>query len=81
MAPFQPFDFGRSKLGTGAAAFKKNWGFEGRPLTYFSRTADGAAPRVINPLSPKYRLQIALWQKLPLPVANLLGPHISRGLG
>jgi FemAB-related protein (PEP-CTERM system-associated) len=28
------FDFGRSKLGTGAFAFKKNWGFEHQPLTY-----------------------------------------------
>ncbi len=25
------FDFGRSKAGTGPAAFKKNWGFQGRP--------------------------------------------------
>jgi hypothetical protein len=39
------FDFGRSKAGTGAAAFKKNWGFEPEPLTYFTRTADGTAPR------------------------------------
>jgi FemAB-related protein (PEP-CTERM system-associated) len=75
------FDFGRSKVGTGAAAYKKNWGFEGLPLTYYRRTADGATPRVINPLSPKYRLQIALWRKLPLPVANIVGPWISRGLG
>lgn len=75
------FDFGRSKLGTGALAFKKNWGFEPQPLAYAARTADGQEPRQINPLSPKYRLQIALWQRLPLGVANRLGPWISRGLG
>ncbi len=75
------FDMGRSKLGTGAYAFKKNWGFEPRPLVYASRTADGAAPREINPLDPRYRLQIALWKRLPLWVANRLGPVISRGLG
>lgn len=75
------FDFGRSKAGTGAAAFKKNWGFEGRPLTYFARTADGAAPRVVNPLSPKYRLQVAAWRKLPLWAANRIGPWIAKGLG
>jgi FemAB-related protein (PEP-CTERM system-associated) len=75
------FDFGRSKVGTGPAAFKKNWGFEGQPLAYAKYTADGAAPREINPLSPKYRMQIALWQKLPLPIANLIGPMLSRGLG
>jgi FemAB-related protein (PEP-CTERM system-associated) len=71
------FDFGRSKLGTGAFAFKKNWGFEPEPLVYASR---GPA-RDTNPLSAKYRLQVALWKKLPLGLANALGPHIARGLG
>ncbi|MBP8231206.1 MAG: FemAB family PEP-CTERM system-associated protein [Rhizorhabdus sp.] len=75
------FDFGRSKFGTGAFAFKKNWGFEPQPLAYAVRTADGQAPRQINPLNPKYRLQIALWQRLPLAVANRIGPWIARGLG
>lgn len=75
------FDFGRSKFGTGAFAFKKNWGFEPQPLSYAVRTADGAAPRAINPLNPKYRLQIALWQRLPLGIANRIGPMIARGLG
>lgn len=75
------FDFGRSKIGTGAYAFKKNWGFEPEPLTYAIRTADGEAARDVNPMSPKYRLQVALWQKLPLSVANRLGPFIAKGLG
>ena len=75
------FDFGRSKFGTGAFAFKKNWGFEPEPLAYAVRTADGQQPREINPMSPRYRLQVSLWQKLPLAVANRLGPWIARGLG
>lgn len=75
------FDFGRSKVDSGAFAFKKNWGFEPAPLSYAVRNADGQPPRDVNPLSPKYRLQIALWQRLPLPVANRLGPWIARGLG
>jgi FemAB-related protein (PEP-CTERM system-associated) len=75
------FDFGRSKVGSGAFSFKKNWGFEPQPLSYAVRTADGAEPRDINPNSPKYKAQIALWQKLPLPVANLIGPWIAKGLG
>ena len=75
------FDFGRSKVGTGPAAFKKNFGFAPMPLTYAKRALDGRELRDINPLSPRYRAQIALWQKLPLPVANIVGPWISRGLG
>ena len=75
------FDFGRSKVGTGAAAFKKNWGFQGVPLVYVSRLAVGGAPREINPLNPRYRLQVEAWKKLPLWAANRLGPWISKGLG
>jgi FemAB-related protein (PEP-CTERM system-associated) len=74
-------DFGRSKVGTGPYAFKQLWGMEPRPLAYAVRTADGARPREVNPLNPRYRLKIALWQKLPLALANMLGPRIARGLG
>ena len=75
------FDFGRSKLGTGAFSFKKNWGFAPEPLQYRFRLAPGAAIPDINPLNPKYRLFIAAWKRLPIQVANLIGPHIVRGLG
>lgn len=75
------FDFGRSKVGTGAAAFKKNWGFTPAPLVYFSRHAEGAPPRSVNPLDPKYRRKIAAWKRLPLWAANRIGPFIARGLG
>ena len=34
-----------------------------------------------NPMNPKYRAFIAMWQRLPLVVANTLGPHIVRNLG
>jgi hypothetical protein len=75
------FDFGRSKAGTGPAAFKKNWGFEGIPLPYAKRAASGMQAREINPLDPRYSRKVELWKKLPLWLANQLGPHISRGLG
>lgn len=74
-------DLGRSKAGTGPAAFKKNFGYSARPLGYWRRTLDGAAPRTVNPLDPKYARKTELWKKLPLPVANLIGPWIARGLG
>jgi FemAB-related protein (PEP-CTERM system-associated) len=75
------FDFGRSKVESGAYFFKKNWGFEPEPMAYAVHTADGQEPRDVNPNSPKYKAKIALWQKLPLPVANRLGPWIAKGLG
>lgn len=75
------FDFGRSKTDSGAYHFKKNWGFEPEPMAYAVHTADGQEPRDVNPNSPKYRAQIAVWQKLPLSVANKIGPWIAKGVG
>jgi FemAB-related protein (PEP-CTERM system-associated) len=75
------FDFGRSKVGTGPAAWKKSWGFDGEPLGYHLRTMPGQETRDVNPLSPQYRRKVELWKKLPLSMANLIGPHIARGLG
>ncbi|MDO9370437.1 MAG: FemAB family PEP-CTERM system-associated protein [Sphingopyxis sp.] len=75
------FDFGRSKLGTGPFAYKKNWGFEPQPLVYARWLAPGEVARDTNPNSAKYRLQVDLWKKLPLWAANGIGPLIARGLG
>jgi FemAB-related protein (PEP-CTERM system-associated) len=78
---YRLFDFGRSKLGTGAYSFKHNWGFEPTPLHYRFKLRPGTAIPDHNPLNPKYRLFIAAWKRLPVPVANLIGPHIVRGIG
>jgi FemAB-related protein (PEP-CTERM system-associated) len=78
---YRLFDFGRSKLGTGAYAFKHNWGFEPAKLPYRYKLAPGSDIPDHNPLNPKYALFIAAWKRLPLPVANTLGPHLVRGLG
>jgi len=75
------FDFGRSKRGTGSFDFKKNWGFEPTPLHYeYFLVTDKTVPEV-NPLNPKYRLFIQAWKKMPLALANAIGPHIVRNLG
>jgi len=75
------FDFGRSKEGTGAYAFKKNFGFTPTPLQYRLCVKPGGAIPEVNPNNPKYRLMITAWKKLPIPVANLLGPSLVRGAG
>ena len=75
------FDFGRSKAGTGAFSFKKNWGFAPEWLEYEYYFAPGHSMPDKNPLNPNYALMIQAWKKLPLPVANLLGPLLIRSLG
>lgn len=75
------FDFGRSKTGSGAYHFKRNWGFTPEPLTYGVWTAPGAPARDANPASAGNATLASLWRRLPLPVANRMGPWIARGLG
>jgi len=75
------FDFGRSKIGTGSFAFKRNWGFQPTPLVYQYRLAAGHPLPDLNPLNPKFRALISLWKRLPLAVATRLGPIIVRGIG
>ncbi len=75
------FDFGRSKKGTGPYSFKKNWGFEPRPIVHSFLLKPGSELPNVNPLNPKYKLFINMWQRLPLPLANVIGPHIVRNIG
>lgn len=75
------FDFGRSKRDTGAYKFKKLWGFEPQPLEYEYNLRRMEAIPEVNPLNPKYRTMIATWKRLPLPVANRIGPMLARHLG
>ena len=75
------FDYGRSKKGTGSYAFKKNWGFEPRQLHYeFCLYKRDAIPQN-NPANAKYRLLIETWRRMPIGLANWLGPFIVRNLG
>ncbi|MGE3332899.1 MAG: FemAB family XrtA/PEP-CTERM system-associated protein [Rhodospirillaceae bacterium] len=75
------FDFGRSKVGTGPYDFKKNWGFVPQPIVHQFLLPNGGAMPENNPLNPKYRMMIAAWKRLPLFVANRLGPLVVRNIG
>jgi len=78
---FKVFDFGRSKADTGPFSFKKNFGFEPQPLPYEYYLVKSEAVPEVNPSNPKYRMLIDAWTKLPLPVANFIGPFLARSLG
>src|SRR6516165_10011551 len=78
---YRIFDFGRSKVGTGSYAFKRNWGFEPTPLVYQFRLAQGHVMPDLNPLNPKLAAFVAAWKHLPLMLTNRLGPLIVRGIG
>jgi FemAB-related protein (PEP-CTERM system-associated) len=75
------FDFGRSKVGTGTFSFKKNWGFQPQALSYEYKLIRGNSLPNANALNPKYQLMINMWKRLPLPIANTIGPHLVSALG
>ncbi len=70
------FDFGRSSRGSGTYHFKTQWGAQERPLYWHYLLAEGAAMPDLRPDSPKYRLFVNLWRRLPVPIARGLGPAI-----
>jgi len=75
------FDFGRSKVDTGAYRFKKHWGFEPQPMSYEYYLSGLDSMPDLSPNNPKYKLFIGLWQKLPLGISQRLGPWLARSLG
>ncbi len=71
------FDYGRSKRDSGSYSFKKNWGFEPTPLHYQYHLVKQQALPDRNPNNPKYELAVNAWKRMPLPLANFLGPFVS----
>lgn len=75
------YDFGRSKIDSGAYQYKKHWGMTGIELPYQYHLVKADSLPNLSPNNPKYQLFIKLWQKLPLAVSQWLGPKLSKYLG
>ena len=74
------FDFGRSRLGTGACDYKRRWGMDEVPLAYQYQLIEGRALPDATPGNPRYAPLLALWRRLPLPVTRWLGAPIIKRL-
>jgi hypothetical protein len=72
------FDFGRSTPGEGTFKFKEQWGANPVPLHWEYLLSAGASVPDQSPGNPKVRLAVETWKKLPLWIANALGPHLVR---
>ena len=77
---YAQFDFGRSSKNTGTYRFKQQWGAKPKQLYWHYWLDNSEAPPSMNPSNPKYALIIKLWKRLPVVLANLLGPLIVRNL-
>ncbi len=74
----QWFDFGRSKKGTGAYAFKSQWSMDPQPLSYQLHLVKRKSIPNFTPLNPKFERAAQIWSKLPLGLTTRLGPHVVR---
>jgi len=74
------FDFGRSTVDSGTYRFKQQWGAQPLELNWYRWERRPAASGA--PASPGrvMRLATGIWQRLPLRLANALGPIVSPAL-
>ena len=74
------FDFGRSTIDEGTYRFKKQWKSEPQQCYWYHWVPeDGELPN-LSPSNAKFDLAIKIWKKLPLKVANTLGPLLVKNL-
>ena len=77
---YRVFDFGRSSPEEGTHKFKEQWNPKAIPLYWYYWVANGGEKPELNPDNPKFRAFIKIWQNLPLPLANIIGPKIVKYL-
>jgi serine/alanine adding enzyme len=74
------FDFGRSTIDAGTYKFKKQWGAEPQQCYWYHWVPEGGELPNLSPSNAKFDLAIKMWKKLPLSVANTLGPFLVKNL-
>ena len=73
---YRTLDLGRSFKNAGTYEFKRQWGAVEHTLPWISiDTAPGGAPAVDSDAS-RFAPMIAAWKRVPVPLANLVGPWI-----
>jgi FemAB-related protein (PEP-CTERM system-associated) len=77
-AGFRCFDFGRSKTGTGAYAFKTQWNMTIEPLQYQTLLIRRATAPNYSPTNPIFERATRVWQRLPLWLTTRVGPRVVR---
>ena len=73
------FDFGRSTENEGTFRFKKQWGAKPSPLPWYSFppvTSQASNDKKTKP--SKREKVVAIWMKMPVPIANFLGPQLRK---
>ncbi|OGP16659.1 MAG: hypothetical protein A2V21_305085 [Deltaproteobacteria bacterium GWC2_55_46] len=74
------FDFGRSTPGSGTFEFKRQWGAAPVQLYWRRFNPNGKITGELDSDSAKGRLMASAWKKLPLCVANTIGPALRKSI-
>jgi FemAB-related protein (PEP-CTERM system-associated) len=77
---FAGIDFGRSQWGSGTFLFKRQWAARPVPLFYEYHLSPGVRMADMDPSNPAFRLPIAIWKRVPVPLTRALGPSIIRDI-
>lgn len=72
------FDLCRSTRGSGPALHKLRLDLKESPLAYQYLTSKKIKPDPSTPKNNKFGLAIKVWQRLPLPLTQTLGPKVVR---
>lgn len=72
------FDFGRSKIGTGAYAFKTQWNMREHPLPYQFYLVRRKSMPNFSPANPRFKMATEAWRRMPLALTKLVGPSLVR---
>lgn len=72
------FDFGRSSRDSSTLKFKEQWGATPLDLHWYYDNSSSVPD--VNPRSAKFSILVKLWRHLPLPIANTIGPQITKHL-
>lgn len=74
----EQFDFGRSTFGEGTYNFKKQWGAKPVLLNWQTLNKRGIVAETTGSNGRGRKLVEKVWQKLPLPIVNSIGPILRR---
>ncbi len=77
---FRKVDLGRCTRGGGTYTFKRHWKPIERPLHWYYWLARGASIPNLRPDNPRFKFATEIWKRLPLMVANGLGPRLVRSI-
>ena len=78
-AGVRTFNFGRCSPDSGTHRFKRQWGGRDEPLWWYQWSPSGTAATP-SPDDGAYAWGPRIWRRLPLGIANLLGPLVVRGI-